>query len=149
MKILEIFTSVNFHQIGICFMFFLLIVKTGISLYQYNKEKDNQIKEIQLKYKRIKYELFVDIANFDPGFELFSLLNDETMALLFNVACRGHIERLEFAGIYDKLTFCNFDNHKAFELFYFNWLSIKESFKTDKINSKVFFEMFFKTSKTQ
>lgn len=145
MKILEIFRSVNFYQIGICFMFFLLIVKTGISLYQYNKEKDSQIKELELKHKRTQYNRFVEVANFDPGFELFCILNDEMITLLFNVALVGYINKMEFAGIYQNLYSGHFNfRDQNFITLYKNWIEIKDSFKTEKINSKIFFEMFFK-----
>jgi len=147
MKILEIFTSVNFYQIGICFMFFLLIVKTGISLYDYNKEKDSQIRELELKYKRTLYYRFVEISNFQPDFNMFCLLNDEMITLLFNVAISGYIDKMEFAGIYEKLYSGHFNfRDESFIIIYKNWLEIRDSFKTERINSNLFFEMFFNKS---
>jgi len=132
------------YQIAICFMFFLLIVRTAFSLFEYNKEKDAQIKELEAKHKKTLYLRFVEVTNFEPDLNLFSMLNDEMIALLFNVASKGYIDRVEFESIYERFFGGDNYNQKSFLAFYPNWISIKYSFKTQKINSKVFFKMFFK-----
>ncbi len=148
MKILEIILP-NPYQVGIFLMLLGLILLAGNRIYNGIQERNRMINEMIIRDKKRNYDRFVQVSNFEPDFEMFCLLNDEMYTLLFNVACRGYIERLEFESIYDRLFGGINYNKKSFMAFYPNWLSVKKSFKTERINSQVFFEMFFKTSKTQ
>jgi len=142
MEILEII-HINPYQIAICFMLFSLIFSTALSLFSNMKAKNDMIKDLILRDKKRNYERFCDITCFDQDFELFCLLNDEMYTLLFNVAHVGYIDRIEFESIYDKLLSGVNYNQKSFRVFYPNWINIMKFFKTEKINSKIFFEMFF------
>lgn len=139
MKILEIILQ-NIYQVGIFAMLLGLILLAGNSIYNGSQEQNRIVNEIIIRDKRRQYDRFVYITCFEPDFKLFCLLNNEMYTLLFKVAHIGYIDRLEFESIYDRLFFRGLDTNI---ILYKNWIEIKESFKTDKINSKVFFEMFF------